>query len=182
MGTEDKAVSAGEQVLDDVGAMIEADATQVKIEKKTIAELEIKLTADTSGLKAGIEEARKLIEEIAPNGDTNLTVSAKDVRPIDDKIVVRPDEAPKTSKGGIHLPEQAAKKWTCSTVLAVGPGRVADDGYHIKLEIKVGDRIMHHAHVGIEAELGDEKVIIMAENDVMVILASAHGTSTEDTQ
>ena len=131
----------------------------------------------------------------APVLATNENTSPLDVKPIDDKVVVMPDAMPEKSAGGVILPDKSKRQtWSCSTVLAVGPGKLSQDattGYvaidnelRRRMQVKPGDRVFHHSAVGIEAEISGMKVRIMEENDLMLILESAPAQpdATKDTE
>ena len=93
-----------------------------------------------------------------------------DVAPLGDKIVVKRDKADKASKGGILLPDQAQKKPTEGVVVAVGPGRVLDDGSRNKLFLKVGDKVLFSKYAGTEVLLDGEDYDILEEDQVYAVV------------
>jgi len=92
------------------------------------------------------------------------------IKPLADRIVVKEDAAPEISPGGIHLAPDAQEKPHKGTVMAVGPGRIADNGETIPMELKACDAIIYARYTGNEIEVNGEKYIIMRESDVLVIL------------
>jgi chaperonin GroES len=92
------------------------------------------------------------------------------LRPLHDRILVeRVEEAEKT-KGGIIIPDSAKEKPAEGKVIAVGKGRVGDDGKVVKLEIKKGDRILFGKYGGTEVKIDGEEYLIMREDDVLGVI------------
>ncbi len=95
------------------------------------------------------------------------TATRTQLQPLADRVVVRPIEPEEVSKGGIILPDTAKEKPQEGEVIAVGPGRLADDGRRLAMEIKVGDRVIYAKYAGTEVEVDDEKLLILRESDIM---------------
>ena len=94
-----------------------------------------------------------------------------DIQPLADRIIVKPLEAQEKSKGGIVLPDTAKEKPQEGKVLAVGKGKVLDNGQIQALEVKAGDRILYGKYTGTEITTRDgEEVLIMREDDVLAIV------------
>lgn len=93
------------------------------------------------------------------------------LKPLADRVVVKPSEAEEKTAGGIILPDTAKEKPVEGTVVAVGPGKVADDGKVIKPEVKVGDRVLYGKYSGTEVTINGEEYLIMRESDIFGILA-----------
>ena len=92
------------------------------------------------------------------------------LRPLHDRILVeRVEEAEKT-KGGIIIPDSAKEKPAESKVIAVGKGRIGDDGKVVKLDIKKGDRILFGKYGGTEVKIDGEEYLIMREDDVLGVI------------
>ena len=92
------------------------------------------------------------------------------LRPLHDRILVeRVEEAGKT-KGGIIIPDSAKEKPAEGKVIAVGKGRIGDDGKTVKLEIKKGDRILFGKYGGTEVKIDGEEYLIMREEDVLGVI------------
>ena len=87
--------------------------------------------------------------------------------PLGERVVVRPIEQEQTTKGGIFLPDTAKEKPQEGEVVAVGPGRVTDDGSRIPMELGVGDRVIYSKFAGTEYKEGDDEYLIMRESDVL---------------
>ena len=89
--------------------------------------------------------------------------------PLGDKIVVKQLEAMETTKGGIILTTQSQEKPQEAEVIAVGPGGVVD-GKEIKMEVKVGQKVMYSKYAGTEVKLDGEEYIILKQNDILAIV------------
>ena len=92
------------------------------------------------------------------------------LKPIGDRIVVRPKSAEETTKSGIILPDTAKERPQEGEVMAVGNGRIMDDGTVVALTVKVGDIVLFSKYGGTEIKLGGEEYIILREDDVLAIL------------
>jgi chaperonin GroES len=89
------------------------------------------------------------------------------LEPLGDRIVVRPIKREETTKSGIILPDTAKEKPQEGEVIAVGPGKLTDDGTRIEMEVKKGDKIMYAKYAGTEIKLDDEELLILRESDVL---------------
>ncbi len=93
------------------------------------------------------------------------------IQPLGDRIVVKVLEAKEVSKGGILLPETAKEKPQEGKVVAVGKGRMADNGQIVALEVKAGDRVLFGKYSGSEITTNEgEELLIMKEEDVLAIV------------
>ena len=92
------------------------------------------------------------------------------LKPLADRVIIKPSEAEETTKGGIILPDTAKEKPIEGTVVAVGPGKVADDGKLVKPEIKVGDKVLYGKYSGTEVSVEGEEYLIMRESDIFAII------------
>jgi len=92
------------------------------------------------------------------------------LEPLGDKIVVERLEAEEKSPGGIVLPDTAKEKPKQGKVLAVGPGKVSDQGKRREMTVKVGDRILFTSYAGSEVTLDGKEYLIMSEDDVLAII------------
>ncbi len=90
--------------------------------------------------------------------------------PLGERIVIKPMEQEAQTRGGILLPDTAKEKPQEGEVVAVGPGRAADDGSRIPMELSVGDKVIYSKYAGTEYEDGDEEYLIMRESDVLAKL------------
>jgi chaperonin GroES len=92
------------------------------------------------------------------------------VHPVHDRILVKRMEEPAGRRGKIVIPDSAKEKPQEGEVVAVGNGRVTDEGKKISLDVKAGDRILFGKYSGSEVEIEDEEYVIMREEDVLAIL------------
>jgi chaperonin GroES len=96
---------------------------------------------------------------------------AATLKPLGDRLVVKPIEQEETTSGGILLPETAKEKPQEGEVIAAGPGKLDDSGNRVVMEVKVGDRVLYAKYAGTEIKLeGDEKVLILKESDVLALV------------
>jgi chaperonin GroES len=89
------------------------------------------------------------------------------LQPTADRLVVKSIEAEEKTKTGIYLPDTAKEKPQEGKVLAVGPGRLSDDGKRVAMEIKVGDIVVYSKYGGTEIKVDDEELIILRESDIL---------------
>ena len=89
------------------------------------------------------------------------------LQPLADRLVVRPIEREEVTKGGIVLPDTAKEKPQEGEILAVGPGRLSDDGKRIAMEVKIGDRVIYAKYGGTEIKIEDEELLILRESDIL---------------
>jgi chaperonin GroES len=92
------------------------------------------------------------------------------LRPLQDRILVQRVEEETTTKGGIIIPDTAKEKPAEGKVVAVGNGKVGDDGKRVALEVKKGDRILFGKYSGTEVKVSGEEYLIMREEDVLGII------------
>jgi chaperonin GroES len=91
------------------------------------------------------------------------------LKPLADRVVVKPIEAEEKTKGGIVLPDTAKDKPQEGEVIAVGTGRILDNGTKLPLEVKVGDRVVYSKYSGSEIKIDGEEYLIIRESDVLAI-------------
>lgn len=101
------------------------------------------------------------------------------VRPLNDRILVKRIEEKEQVKGGIIIPDTAKEKPMEGEVMAVGNGRVLDNGQRLPLEVKVGDRILFGKYSGTEIKIDDEEFLILREDEVLGIIAGLEAGSKE---
>ena len=92
------------------------------------------------------------------------------IKPLADRVVVRPLESIEKTKGGIYVPDTAKEKPQEGEVVAVGPGRSTDEGKVIKLEVSVGDKVLYGKYSGTEVTIEEEEYLIMREADILAIV------------
>lgn len=91
------------------------------------------------------------------------------LKPLHDRIIVKPAEAEETTKGGIILPDTAKEKPMQGEIIAAGKGRV-ENGNLIELEVKVGDKVLYGKYSGTEINVDGEELLMMRESDVFAII------------
>jgi chaperonin GroES len=116
-----------------------------------------------------IENKRKQ-EETTLGRKKPMTTVGVSLRPLGDRIVVKALEREAVTKSGIVLPDTAKEKPQEGEVLAVGPGKVLDNGKHTTPEVKVGQRVLFAKYAGTEVKVNDEDYLILRESDVMGIV------------
>jgi chaperonin GroES len=92
------------------------------------------------------------------------------IRPLQDRVIVKRVEEEEKTKGGIIIPDTAKEKPQEGQIIAVGPGKVTDDGKKIPMEVKVGDRVLFGKYSGSEIKIDDEEHLIMREDDILGII------------
>ena len=92
------------------------------------------------------------------------------IKPLSDRVVVKPEAVEEKTASGIILPDTAKEKPQEGTVVAVGPGKISDSGNAIKMTVKVGDKVLYGKYSGTEVTVGNKDYLIMKENDIFAIL------------
>jgi chaperonin GroES len=92
---------------------------------------------------------------------------AAKLQPLADRVLVKPTEKEEKTKSGIYLPDTAKEKPQEGEVLAVGPGKIGDDGKRIPSDLKVGDKVIYAKYGGTEIKVDDENLIILRESDIL---------------
>jgi chaperonin GroES len=92
------------------------------------------------------------------------------IRPLHDRVIVKRLEEDRTSPGGIVIPDTAAEKPVRGKIVAVGKGKILEDGKVRPLDVKVGDKILFGKYSGTEVKLDGEELVVMREEDVMAVI------------
>ncbi|MCF8053908.1 MAG: co-chaperone GroES [Deltaproteobacteria bacterium] len=92
------------------------------------------------------------------------------IRPLQDRVVVQRINEEEKTKGGIIIPDSAKEKPAEGKVVSVGPGRFSDDGKIIKLDVKVGDRVLFSKYAGNEIKIDGEEYLVMREDDILGVI------------
>ncbi len=92
------------------------------------------------------------------------------VKPLADRVVVKPFEEQEVKKGGIIIPDTAKEKPMQGEVIEVGPGRMGEDGKKIPMEVKKGDKVLYGKYSGTEVSIKGEDYLIMRESDIFAII------------
>jgi chaperonin GroES len=92
------------------------------------------------------------------------------LQPLGDRVVVEREESEAKTAGGIVLPDSAKDKPSRGTVIAIGDGRLLDDGTRSKLQVKVGDKVLFTSYAPESIKLNDEELLLMREEDILAII------------
>jgi chaperonin GroES len=92
------------------------------------------------------------------------------LRPLDDRIVIKQSEAEEKTSGGIILPDAAKEKPQIGKAVAIGPGKLLDDGKRSKMSVKKNDEVIYAKYIGSEVEVDGEKFVVLHESDVLGII------------
>ena len=98
------------------------------------------------------------------------TASAVNIKPLADRVVVKPLDDAQETKGGLYIPDTAKEKPQQGEIMAVGPGRVSDDGARIDMELSKGDKVLYGKYSGTEVTVGGEEYLILRETDVLAVI------------
>lgn len=89
------------------------------------------------------------------------------LQPLADRVLVKPMEKEEKTKSGIYLPDTAKEKPQEGEVLAVGPGKISEDGKRIAMDLKVGDIVIYAKYGGTEIKINDDELMILRESDIL---------------
>jgi chaperonin GroES len=95
------------------------------------------------------------------------------VRPLADRVVIRPLEAEEIKKGGIIIPDTAKEKPQQGEIIEVGTGRLTDEGKRVEVEVKKGDKVLYGKYSGTEVTLNGDEFLIMRESDILAVIGAA---------
>jgi len=99
------------------------------------------------------------------------TASAVNIKPLADRVVVKALEESEEMRGGLYIPDTAKEKPQQGEIIAVGPGRISDDGNRIEMELKQGDRVLYGKYSGTEVTVSGEQYLILRESDVLAVVS-----------
>jgi chaperonin GroES len=97
--------------------------------------------------------------------------TASKLQPLGDRVVVKPTPREEMTKSGIVLPDTAKEKPQEGLILAVGPGRILDDGKREAMDVKVGQKVLYGKYAGTEFKVDDEELLIVSQKDILAIVA-----------
>ncbi|MDP9349263.1 MAG: co-chaperone GroES [Gemmatimonadota bacterium] len=92
------------------------------------------------------------------------------VRPLADRVVIKALEESEQMRGGLYIPDTAKEKPQQGEVIAVGPGKLSDEGNRIEPELKVGDKVLYGKYSGTEVTVDNEQYLILRESDVLAVI------------
>ena len=94
------------------------------------------------------------------------------LKPLGDRVVVKPKPKEETTRSGIVLPDTASEKPQEGSVLSVGPGRVLDNGKRVEMEVKSGDTVLYAKYAGTEIKLDGEEYLVIRESDLLAVVTN----------
>ncbi len=93
------------------------------------------------------------------------------LKPLNDRVLVKRLESEEKTAGGLYIPDTAKEKPSKGEIVAAGPGRVAEDGKRIALEVKVGDAVLFNKYAGTEVKIDGTEYLVMREDDILAVIA-----------
>jgi chaperonin GroES len=94
----------------------------------------------------------------------------KKIQPLSDRVVVKPLEESEQMRGGLYIPDTAREKPSQGEVVAVGPGKLSDDGTRLDMDVKVGDKVLYGKYSGTDVTLDGGEYLILRESDILAIV------------
>ena len=101
---------------------------------------------------------------------TSVNATATQLKPLWDRLVVQPTPREEMTKSGIVLPDTAKERPQEGTVLAVGPGRILDDGSREPMELSVGQKVLFQKYAGTEFKLDEDELLILSQKDILAVI------------
>lgn len=98
------------------------------------------------------------------------TKAATEITPLADRVVVKPLEETEEMRGGLYIPDTAKEKPQQGEVIAVGPGRLSDEGKRLEPDVSAGDKVLYGKYSGTEVNVGGEDYLILRESDILAIV------------
>jgi chaperonin GroES len=114
--------------------------------------------------------AAKPVHGSKPTTHAVATPIAKKLRPLGDRLVIQPSAREEMTKSGIVIPDTAKEKPQEGTVLAVGPGRILDDGKREQIDVKKGDKVLYAKYAGTEFKVDGEDLLIVSQKDILAVV------------
>ena len=101
---------------------------------------------------------------------STVTATATQLKPLGDRIVVKPTPREEMTKSGIVLPDTAKERPQEGSILSVGPGRTLDDGKREPMEVSAGQKVLFQKYAGTEFKLDEEELLILSQKDILAVL------------
>jgi chaperonin GroES len=101
----------------------------------------------------------------------DATLTGVKIRPLGDRVLLKPSEKEETKKSGIIIPDTAKEKPQEAKVVAVGKGKTTDEGKVLPMDLKVGDRVLYGKYSGTEIKIDDEDYLIMSQDDILGVIS-----------
>lgn len=98
------------------------------------------------------------------------TAAATKIQPLSDRVVVQALEEAQQTKGGLYIPDTAKEKPMQGEIVALGPGKLSDEGTRVKPDVKVGDKVLYGKYSGTEVSVDGEDFLILRESDILAII------------
>ena len=98
------------------------------------------------------------------------TATSTKLRPLGDRVVIKPSAKEEMTKSGIVLPDTAKEKPQEGTILAAGPGRILDDGKRESMDVKAGDKVLYAKYAGTEFKIEGDELLIVSQKDILAIV------------
>ena len=92
------------------------------------------------------------------------------LQPLEDRVVIMPSDEAETMRGGLYIPDTAKEKPSQGEVVAVGPGKVSDEGARLEMDVKVGDKVLYGKYSGTDVTLAGNEYLILRESDILAII------------
>ena len=115
-------------------------------------------------MKSSIQESRQ-VEKV------EVDIVSVNIKPLEDRIVVKPLEAEQTTASGLVIPDTAKEKPQEGEVMAVGPGRVDDNGNRVPVDVAVGDKVIYSKYGGTEVKYAGSEFLILSARDVLAVVS-----------
>ena len=93
------------------------------------------------------------------------------LQPLEDRVVIMPSDEAESMRGGLYIPDTAKEKPSQGEVVAVGPGKVSDEGARIEMDVKVGDKVLYGKYSGTDVTLDGVEYLILRESDILAIVS-----------
>jgi chaperonin GroES len=131
-----------------------------------------RLTPATAGLRhRATASATTHQPSDTEGGVTDVTTATKvTIKPLEDRVVVQANEAETTTASGLVIPDTAKEKPQEGTVIAVGPGRIDDNGQRVPLDVNVGDVVIYSKYGGTEVNYGGEEYLVLSSRDLLAVV------------
>jgi len=100
------------------------------------------------------------------------SASSTSLRPLGDRVVIKPTPREEMTKSGIVLPDTAKEKPQEGEIVAAGPGKIGDDGKREPMDVKVGDKVLYAKYAGTEFKVDDEELLIVSQKDILAVIES----------
>ena len=107
---------------------------------------------------------------------------ATKLRPLGDRVVIKPSAREEMTKSGIVLPDTAKEKPQEGTIIAAGPGKILDDGKREAMDVKAGDKVLYAKYAGTEFKIDGDDLLIVSQKDILAIVAGLTATSPQSSR